>query len=71
MKDKKKLKGFWWWIATFFCKHSYTIFIRNVYGDEIIFNTPNFSRSVWACDKCHCVGWKQHLYKEDKSINTN
>lgn len=48
-------------IKRIFCKHKKGEFIRNIYGDEIIFNTPNYSRSVWSCEKCDGVFYSKEL----------
>lgn len=36
------------YIKFLFCKHSKDVFVRNIYGDEIIFGTSKFSRSQWG-----------------------
>lgn len=49
------------YIKFLFCKHSKDKFIRNIYGDEIIFGTPNFSRSIWKCNKCNSAFYDSDL----------
>lgn len=41
-----------------FCKHDYK-FIRNIYGDEIIFH--GYKRSEWQCSKCGKYKYKDNL----------
>lgn len=53
------------YIKFLFCKHSKDKFVRNIYGDEIIFGTPNFSRSLWECHKCNSVIFHQELNENE------
>ena len=41
------------------CNHDYG-FVRNIYGDEIIF-AVNWNRSIWKCKKCGRVKLKSNL----------
>ena len=47
-------------IKKLFCKHEY-VFLRNIYGDEIIFGTPNFNRSIYRCSKCNKIHFGDNL----------
>lgn len=51
------------YIKFLLCSHSKDIFIRNIFGDEIIFNTPNYHRSIWGCRKCNSQFWDMDLNK--------
>jgi hypothetical protein len=48
-------------IKSFFCKHDYE-FIRNLYGDEIIYF--GYKRSMFGCKKCDKLIFKDELEKE-------
>lgn len=48
-------------INKLFCKHNYNIFVKNIYGDEIILS--GFKRSVWKCSKCGKLIYKDSLTK--------
>jgi len=50
------------YIKFLFCKHSKDVFVRNIYGDEIIFGTPRFSRSQWGCNKCKSLFFDKELH---------
>ena len=50
-------------LKSLFCKHEY-IFVRNIYGDEIIHR--GFKRSEWKCDECGKIKLSDKLH-EDKS----
>lgn len=45
-----------------FCKHEYK-WLRNMHGDEIniISTSKKIYRSVWACEKCGKVQYKEQL----------
>lgn len=43
-----------------FCKHDY-VFVRNIYGDEIIHS--GFKRSIWKCSRCGKVKYSEYLDK--------
>ena len=47
------------WINRLFCHHDYSIFICNIYGDEI--HATGGKRSVWKCSKCGKVFYAPHL----------
>lgn len=49
------------YIKWLLCKHRNTTWIRNIYGDEIIFGTPNFHRSIHECHDCNSYVWKPNL----------
>ena len=38
------------WLKRLFCKHYKVIFVRNIYGDEII--EYGYKRSIWKCARC-------------------
>ena len=38
-------------IKRLLCKHDYRL-IRVIYGDEVVFDTPNYNRRVYKCNKC-------------------
>lgn len=40
-------------------KHSATVFVRNIYGDEI--HEWGGNRSLWRCHSCGCVSPWTHL----------
>ena len=40
------------WLKMIFCKHRSLRFVRNIYGDEIIFRCAGRYRSVWVCNRC-------------------
>jgi len=47
------------WLKRLFCKHYKVIFVRNIYGDEII--EYGYKRSIWKCDKCGAIVPSDHL----------
>lgn len=47
-------------LKSLFCKHEF-VFIRNIYGDEIIHR--GFKRSEWKCEKCNKIKLNDQLYK--------
>lgn len=49
------------WFRNLFCRHEWR-FIRNVYGDEIIYS--GYKRSIWRCYKCQKHTYKDELHKE-------
>jgi hypothetical protein len=44
-----------------FCKHDYQ-FIRNIYGDEIIWR--GWKRSEWRCSKCGRIKYMDKYMEE-------
>lgn len=48
------------WLKKLFCKHDYSVFVRNIYGDEINYTDK---RSVWKCSKCDKYIGKDFLKK--------
>lgn len=44
-----------------FCKHDYK-FVRNIYGDEIIY--VGWKRSLWKCSKCGAYQYRDYLMEE-------
>lgn len=48
------------WIGRLLCKHT-PVFIRNIYGDEII--ERGYKRSLWRCSKCGKVISKDALHE--------
>ena len=44
------------------CKHDFE-FVRNIYGDQIRYNSWN--RSMWKCKKCGKLKYKQNLFNDD------
>lgn len=63
------MKGLLEYIKFLFCKHSKDVFIRNIHGDEIIFGTPNYSRSQWGCKKCNSKFFDTDLYYPELKNN--
>lgn len=51
-------------IKHLFCRHEY-IFVRNIYGDEIILT--GYKRSIWKCTKCGKYKFKDNLYEANES----
>lgn len=51
-------------IKRLFCRHYQVIFVRNIYGDEII--AWGWKRSVWRCNKCHKLIPAEHLHHSEK-----
>lgn len=47
------------------CKHDLT-FVRNIYGDEIIWT--GYKRSIRKCSKCGKYKYNNHLYYADESL---
>lgn len=48
-----------------FCRHrNGLVFVRNLYGDEIIEHGMN--RSVWRCKRCGADVWMPELNREQK-----
>lgn len=45
----------------FGCKHNW-VWKRNIYGDEI--NHLNGKRSVWVCELCGKVEYRDDLYQK-------
>ena len=50
-----------------FCKHYKVVFVRNIWGDEII--EWGYKRSLWRCDKCGAIVPSEHLhnYEQDQT----
>ena len=48
------------YIKNIFCKHKNTKFIRNIYGDEIIWS--GYKRSIHICLYCKKYIYKNGLY---------
>lgn len=46
------------------CRHDW-LFVRNVYGDEII--RVGYRRSVWQCSKCGKLRYRNELHREGDS----
>lgn len=46
----------------FFCKHEKEVFVRNIYGDEIL--EYGWKRSIWQCEACG-------KYAYDPMLNTD
>lgn len=44
------------------CRHTDAVFVRNIYGDEII--RWGYKRSIWRCNKCGNLHAKHGLQKE-------
>lgn len=49
------------WIRSLLCKHNY-IFMRNIYGDEIIHS--GYKRSIWTCSACGKLKFRDALHEE-------
>ncbi len=47
-----------------FCDHSFSLKIKEYYGDAIVYNS--FHRSLWKCDKCGCVSGSDYLDRYEK-----
>ena len=57
------------WIKEFNCDHNY-VFDHNLYGDQINFH--NGSRSVWKCNKCGKLQYRDELNLSLKeTLNNN
>lgn len=61
------------WVRTFrqlFCQHQNKVFIRNLYGDEVIFH--GYKRSMWCCKDCGNVLFGSEIFddKKDKAFFT-
>ena len=46
-----------------FCRHRDLVFVRNIYGDEIV-HSGRFKRSWWQCQRCGARKSKPELHKE-------
>jgi Zn-finger protein len=48
-------------LKRWFCQHSY-VFVRNIYGDEII--EKGWKRSIWRCQNCGKTHWDDVLVRD-------
>lgn len=48
-------------IHQFACRHVFK-WLRNIYDGEIIHH--NGKRSIWRCDKCGKLQWRDQLHKK-------
>lgn len=46
-----------------FCRHKFTVFVRNLYGDQIF---EYGARSLWKCRKCGAHTTRSTLYQGDQ-----
>ena len=47
------------WLKRLFCKHKNLVFIRTLYGDEVI--EYGWKRSAWKCTDCNAIVFKDKL----------
>ena len=62
----KSLKYLLWLFKVYRCDHAYA-WIRNLHGDEIIFNY-NGKRSEWYCIKCGVMHYKDELFRGSRHV---
>lgn len=49
------------WIKRLICRHQDLVFVRNIYGDEIIHT--GYKRSIWICDTCTKLILKDEIHE--------
>lgn len=50
------------WLRRLLCRHDW-MWIRNLYGDEIIM--CGWKRSFWGCRKCGKLQYREELVSDD------
>lgn len=56
----------WLRLKAFFCRHHHRIFLRNIYGDEIL--RAGGCRSLWWCRDCNCATYRKELGNAERQV---
>jgi RNase P subunit RPR2 len=59
-------------IKRLFCKHDYR-WLVNLHGDPIHYYSTwrKFARSIWSCEKCGKLQYREQLYNVENYLNVS